>query len=69
MLEYLESLRLVDHHCHGVLGEDLGRAAFEEALTVAETAGPPGVSMSDTQVGFALRRSGRGGGGRRLDAP
>lgn len=56
MLEYLESLRLVDHHCHGVLGEDLGRTAFEEALTEAETAGPPGVSMFDTQVGFALRR-------------
>ncbi|MEV3926591.1 amidohydrolase family protein [Actinomadura coerulea] len=56
MLEYLESLRLVDHHCHGVLGEDVGRTAFEEALTEAETAGPPGVSMFDTQVGFALRR-------------
>lgn len=56
MLEYLEALRLVDHHCHGVLGEDLGRTAFEEMLTEAETAGPPGVSMFDTQVGFALRR-------------
>lgn len=56
MLEYLESLRLVDHHCHGVLGEDLGRTAFEAMLTEAETAGPPGVSMFDTQVGFALRR-------------
>ncbi|WP_235037334.1 amidohydrolase family protein [Actinomadura sp. K4S16] len=56
MLEYLESLRLVDHHCHGVLDRDLGRTAFEEMLTEAETAGPPGVSMFDTQVGFALRR-------------
>ncbi|MEO3830127.1 amidohydrolase family protein [Actinomadura sp. B10D3] len=56
MLEYLESLPLVDHHCHGVLGENLGRTRFEELLTEAETAGPPGVSMFDTQVGFALRR-------------
>jgi hypothetical protein len=56
VLEYLESLPLVDHHCHGVLGEDPGRTAFEEMLTEAETAGPPGVSMFDTQVGFALRR-------------
>ncbi|MFA1550953.1 amidohydrolase family protein [Actinomadura chokoriensis] len=56
MLEYLESLALIDHHCHGVLGRGLGRAEFEESLTEAETAGPPGVSMFDTQVGFALRR-------------
>lgn len=56
MLEHLESLRLVDHHCHGVLGRDLDRTAFEESLTEAEAAGPPGVSMFDTQVGFALRR-------------
>lgn len=56
MLEYLESLPLVDHHCHGVLGRDLDRTEFEESLTEAETSGPPGVSMFDTQVGFALRR-------------
>ncbi|MEU5990493.1 amidohydrolase family protein [Spirillospora sp. NPDC047418] len=56
MLEYLESLPLVDHHCHGVLGRDLDRTAFEESLTEAATTGPPGVSMFDTQVGFALRR-------------
>ncbi|MEU8344481.1 amidohydrolase family protein [Actinomadura meyerae] len=56
VLEYLESLPLVDHHCHGVLGRDLDRTEFEESLTEAETSGPPGVSMFDTQVGFALRR-------------
>ncbi|WUI02490.1 amidohydrolase family protein [Spirillospora sp. NBC_00431] len=56
MLEHLESLRLVDHHCHGVLDRELDRASFEELLTEAETSGPPGVSMFDTQVGFALRR-------------
>ncbi|HEY8480532.1 MAG TPA: amidohydrolase family protein [Spirillospora sp.] len=56
MLEYLESLPLVDHHCHGVLDRELGREEFEASLTEAETAGPPGVSMFDTQVGFALRR-------------
>ncbi|NEA28416.1 amidohydrolase, partial [Actinomadura bangladeshensis] len=56
MLEYLESLPLVDHHCHGVLDRDLGRAEFEESLTEAASAGPPGAGMFDTQVGFALRR-------------
>ncbi|XRQ14043.1 amidohydrolase family protein [Actinomadura welshii] len=56
MLEYLESLPLVDHHCHGVLDRELGREEFEESLTEAGAPGPPGVSMFDTQVGFALRR-------------
>jgi predicted TIM-barrel fold metal-dependent hydrolase len=56
VLEYVESLRLVDHHCHGVLDRALDRPAFEASLTEAETSGPPGVSMFDTQVGFALRR-------------
>ncbi|TDB81514.1 amidohydrolase [Actinomadura sp. KC216] len=56
MLEYLESLPLADHHCHGVLDRDLDRAEFEALLTEAEAAGPPGVSTFDTQVGFALRR-------------
>ncbi|QKW37212.1 amidohydrolase family protein [Actinomadura sp. NAK00032] len=56
MLEYLESLPLVDHHCHGVLGRDLDRTEFEESLTEAATSGPPGVTMFDTQAGFALRR-------------
>ena len=56
MLEHLEALPLVDHHCHGVLDRDLDRAAFEALLTEADVAGPPGASLFDTQVGFALRR-------------
>ncbi|GAA4241657.1 amidohydrolase family protein [Actinomadura meridiana] len=54
MLAYLESLSLVDHHCHGVLNRDLDRPAFEALLTEADHPGP--TSMFDTQVGFALRR-------------
>ncbi|RFS82884.1 amidohydrolase [Actinomadura spongiicola] len=50
----MESLPLVDHHCHGVLDRDLDRAAFEELLTEADTAGP--ITLFDTQVGFAVRR-------------
>ncbi|WP_262401674.1 amidohydrolase family protein [Actinomadura sp. CNU-125] len=56
MLEYLESLPLVDHHCHGVFDADLDRAAFEAALTESDAGGPPGVSLFDSQIGFALRR-------------
>ena len=54
--DQLETLPLVDHHCHGVLDRDLDREAFEGMLTEAGAPGPPGVSMFDTQVGFALRR-------------
>ncbi|OLT35569.1 amidohydrolase [Actinomadura sp. CNU-125] len=56
VLEYLESLPLVDHHCHGVFDADLDRAAFEAALTESDAGGPPGVSLFDSQIGFALRR-------------
>ncbi|WP_242614423.1 amidohydrolase family protein [Actinomadura roseirufa] len=56
MLEWLESVGLVDHHCHGVLDTDLDRAEFEGLLTEADTGGPPGVSPFDSQIGFALRR-------------
>lgn len=56
MLQWLESLPLVDHHCHGVLDRDLDRDAFEALLTEAETGGPAGVSPFDSHIGFALRR-------------
>lgn len=52
----LESLPLIDHHCHGVLDVELDRAAFEEQLTEAQDGQPPGVSAFDSQIGFALRR-------------
>lgn len=56
MLERLESLRLVDHHCHGVVGRELDRAEFESMLSEAAEATPLGGSLFDSQVGFALRR-------------
>lgn len=58
MLQKLESLRLVDHHCHGVLARDLsGRAEFEAMLTESATAGAElGGSLFDSQIGFAVRR-------------
>ncbi|MFG2000717.1 amidohydrolase family protein [Spirillospora sp. NPDC048911] len=57
MLERLEALRLVDHHCHGVLDRDLGPEEFEALLTESDEAGCDlGGSLWDTQVGFAVRR-------------
>ncbi|GIH96936.1 amidohydrolase family protein [Planobispora siamensis] len=56
LLPAVAGLRLVDHHCHGVVPEDLSRPAFEALLTEAEGASPLGGSLFDTQAGFAVRR-------------
>ncbi|KUO19271.1 amidohydrolase family protein [Streptomyces dysideae] len=52
--EALAALPLVDHHCHGVVTADLGRADFESLLT--EGAAWPGISPFDTPVGVSVRR-------------
>ncbi|MFJ4355106.1 amidohydrolase family protein [Streptomyces massasporeus] len=52
--EALDSVRLVDHHCHGTVTADLGRDAFESLLTEGEAW--PGISPFDSPVGVALRR-------------
>ncbi|MER5831103.1 amidohydrolase family protein [Streptomyces sp. NPDC002130] len=52
--EALDSVRLVDHHCHGTVTADLGRDAFESLLTEGEAW--PGVSPFDSPVGVAVRR-------------
>ncbi|NGO78622.1 amidohydrolase family protein [Streptomyces sp. YC504] len=48
--------QLVDHHCHGILREDLTRDGFEAYLTESPDPAPPGTSFFDTQLGFAVRR-------------
>ncbi len=51
-----EPLALIDHHVHGVMTEELDRLGFETLIT--EAAGPhgPGISLFDSQLGFAVRR-------------
>ena len=68
LLPELESLGLIDHHCHGVVRRDLDRPGFEQLLTEAGPAGtvrlsetgrpggPLGGSVFDSQIGFAVRR-------------
>jgi predicted TIM-barrel fold metal-dependent hydrolase len=51
-----DAVRLVDHHCHGVVTGDLDRGRFELLATEADTPAPPGCTGFDTQVGFAIRR-------------
>ncbi|MEV6762636.1 amidohydrolase family protein [Streptomyces sp. NPDC051105] len=52
--EALDTLPLVDHHCHGAVTVDLDPADFESLLT--EGAAWPGVSPFDSPVGVAVRR-------------
>jgi uncharacterized protein len=50
------SLRLVDHHVHGVLTGELDQAGIEAALSESSSPAPPGTSVFDSQLGFAVRR-------------
>lgn len=56
LLPCVETLRLVDHHCHGVVRRGLDRNSFEALLTEAEAPGPLGGSFFDSQIGLAVRR-------------
>ncbi|QQQ75062.1 amidohydrolase family protein [Saccharothrix sp. 6-C] len=56
LLPCVASLRLVDHHCHGVLDADLDRDGFESNLTEAGSASPLGTSLFDSSLGLAVRR-------------
>ncbi|NGO46323.1 amidohydrolase family protein [Streptomyces ureilyticus] len=52
--ETLAALRLVDHHCHGVVTAALDREGFKSLITEGGTW--PGISPFDSPVGVALRR-------------
>jgi predicted TIM-barrel fold metal-dependent hydrolase len=55
-LPWVETLPLVDHHCHSVLRDGVDRAGFEALLTEAGAAPAPGTSFFDSRIGFAVRR-------------
>ncbi|WP_283215128.1 amidohydrolase family protein [Pseudofrankia sp. DC12] len=55
-LPRIETLPLVDHHCHGLVRRELDRADFERAMTEADHPAPAGTSFFDSQLGLALRR-------------
>ncbi|HEX4226306.1 MAG TPA: amidohydrolase family protein, partial [Pseudonocardiaceae bacterium] len=49
-------MKLVDHHCHGLVTADLDRAGFEALLTEADAVSPLGTSLFDSSIGLAVRR-------------
>jgi predicted TIM-barrel fold metal-dependent hydrolase len=51
-----EPLELIDHHVHGFVTGELDRDGFESLLSEGAGPRPPGTSMFDSQLGFAVRR-------------
>jgi uncharacterized protein len=47
---------LVDHHCHGILTDDLDRTTFESLMNEAVRASPLGTTLFDSALGWAIRR-------------
>jgi predicted TIM-barrel fold metal-dependent hydrolase len=47
---------LVDHHCHGLVLDDLDRASFEGLMNEAPGPSPLGTTFFDSMLGLAVRR-------------
>jgi predicted TIM-barrel fold metal-dependent hydrolase len=52
----VEGLKLIDHHCHGVVKSDLDLAGFERLISESFDPPPPGTSRFDSPLGLAVRR-------------
>ena len=46
----------VDHHCHGLVTEDLDRVGFEAMMNEATGPSPLGTTLFDSMLGLAIRR-------------
>lgn len=55
LAELAQTVQLVDHHCHGVLGTDPDRTSFELLATESDWPAPGSTSVFDTQFGVAMR--------------
>ena len=47
---------LIDHHCHGLVTDDLDRAGFEALLNEASGPSPMATTLFDSLLGLAVRR-------------
>jgi predicted TIM-barrel fold metal-dependent hydrolase len=52
----ISEIPLVDHHCHGVVPDDLDRRSFEGFINEGFDPAPEGTSHFDAPVGLAIRR-------------
>jgi hypothetical protein len=55
-MDAVHDVRLVDHHCHGVVKSELDRAGFEGFISESFDAAPAGTSQFDSPIGLAIRR-------------
>ncbi len=53
--EFASDLRLVDHHCHGVVTDDLDRSRFAALLSEGGGAMHAEIDPADTPLGLAVR--------------
>ena len=51
----LESIPLIDHHCHGVTFAELGAAQFDELASESSAPGRPGRMLAASQFGAVVR--------------
>jgi uncharacterized protein len=47
---------LIDHHCHGLLLDDLDRPSFESLINEATAPSPLGTTFFESMLGLAVRR-------------
>jgi len=47
---------LVDHHCHGLVTDDVDRRGFEALMNEADGPAPLGTTLFDSMLGLAIRR-------------
>ncbi len=51
----LESVPLIDHHCHGVTFAELGAAQFDKLASESSALGRPGRMLAASQLGVVVR--------------
>ena len=51
----LESVPLIDHHCHGVTFAELGAAEFDKLASESSAPGRPGRMLAASQLGVVVR--------------
>jgi predicted TIM-barrel fold metal-dependent hydrolase len=52
----MQGIPLIDHHCHGVVTNDLDRAALEALMSESYRPPPPGTNHFQKPLGLAIRR-------------
>jgi predicted TIM-barrel fold metal-dependent hydrolase len=50
-----DDLGLIDHHCHGLINDDLDATAFRELATESDWLSEPGLETLDSPFGLAIR--------------